>query len=186
MAGFPIGLVNRLCTKPSFCQRAIKPTHVTYRFVSGAATGFRGGLHRSVDDFESSIAIGHRGTRVSHLCRAAPRGSQDCGNRYDALTHAPSICLAFFSTAVSARDVHGSVDHSQHIHVREHASRDASRGSMTAMGLLLLIILLLLLIGGLPTWPYSRRWGYGPSGALGTLLVILLILVLLDYVPRGF
>ena len=43
------------------------------------------------------------------------------------------------------------------------------------MGLLLLIILVLLLVGGLPTWPYSRRWGYGPSGALGTLLMILLI-----------
>jgi len=54
------------------------------------------------------------------------------------------------------------------------------------MGLLLLIILVLLLVGGLPTWPYSRQWGYAPSGALGTLLLILLILVLLDYVPRGF
>jgi hypothetical protein len=54
------------------------------------------------------------------------------------------------------------------------------------MGLLLLIILVLLLVGGLPTWPYSRRWGNGPSGALGTLLVVLLILVMLDYVPRGF
>ena len=54
------------------------------------------------------------------------------------------------------------------------------------MGLILLIVLLVLLLGGLPTWPYSRRWGYGPSGALGTLLLILLILVLLDYVPPGF
>jgi hypothetical protein len=54
------------------------------------------------------------------------------------------------------------------------------------MGLLLLIILVLLLVGGLPTWPYSRQWGYGPSGALGTLLLVLLILILLDYVPRGF
>jgi hypothetical protein len=51
------------------------------------------------------------------------------------------------------------------------------------MGLLLLIILVLLLVGGLPTWPYSRDWGYAPSGALGTLLMILLILV---HVPRGF
>ena len=54
------------------------------------------------------------------------------------------------------------------------------------MGLLLLIIVILLLVGGLPTWPYSRRWGYAPSGALGTVLLILLILILLDYVPRGF
>jgi hypothetical protein len=54
------------------------------------------------------------------------------------------------------------------------------------MGLLLLIILILLLVGGLPTWPYSRNWGYAPSGGLGVVLTILLILILLDYVPRGF
>jgi Protein of unknown function (DUF3309) len=54
------------------------------------------------------------------------------------------------------------------------------------MGLLLLIVLVLLLAGSLPAWPYSRQWGYAPSGTLGTVLLILLILVLLDYVPRGF
>ena len=54
------------------------------------------------------------------------------------------------------------------------------------MGLLLLIILILLLIGSAPTWPYSRGWGYGPSGGLGVLLAILIILMLLNYVPRPF
>jgi Protein of unknown function (DUF3309) len=63
---------------------------------------------------------------------------------------------------------------------------DLRRRRTIRMGTLLLIILILLLIGGLPTWPYSRRWGYGPSGGLGTVLVILLILILLGYVPRGF
>ena len=47
------------------------------------------------------------------------------------------------------------------------------------MGLILLIILVILLLGAVPTWPYSRNWGYGPSGGLGLLLVIVLILVLL-------
>jgi Protein of unknown function (DUF3309) len=74
----------------------------------------------------------------------------------------------------------------RHIHVRQRISLDASPAEDNPMGLLLLIILVLLLVGGLPTWPYSRRWGYGPSGALGTILIILLILVMLDYVPRGF
>jgi hypothetical protein len=36
-----------------------------------------------------------------------------------------------------------------------------------------------MLVGGLPTWPYSRSWGYGPSGALGAILLILVILLLL-------
>ena len=47
------------------------------------------------------------------------------------------------------------------------------------MGTILLIILVLLLIGGLPSWPYSASWGYGPSGVLGVILVVVLILFLL-------
>ena len=44
---------------------------------------------------------------------------------------------------------------------------------------ILIIILILLLIGGLPVFPHSRSWGYGPSGVVGTILIILLVLVLL-------
>lgn len=51
---------------------------------------------------------------------------------------------------------------------------------------LLLIILILLLLGGLPTWGYSRDWGYRPSGILGVLLIVLIVLLLLGYIPRGF
>ena len=47
------------------------------------------------------------------------------------------------------------------------------------MGTILIIILILLLIGALPTWPYSRDWGYYPGGFLGLILVIVLILVVL-------
>ena len=48
--------------------------------------------------------------------------------------------------------------------------------------MLLLLILFLLLIGTLPAWPYSRGWGYYPSGGLGTVLVIVLVLVLLGHI----
>ncbi|MDZ4858746.1 MAG: DUF3309 family protein [Candidatus Hydrogenedentes bacterium] len=54
------------------------------------------------------------------------------------------------------------------------------------MGLILLIILIVLLAGGLPAWPYSRGWGYGPSGVLGVVLVIVVVMMLLGYLPRGF
>jgi len=47
------------------------------------------------------------------------------------------------------------------------------------LGTILLIILVLLLIGAFPSWPYSRGWGYWPSGGLGLVLVILLVLLLL-------
>lgn len=47
------------------------------------------------------------------------------------------------------------------------------------LGTILLIILVLLLIGAIPAWPYSRAWGYGPSGILGLIVVVLLILVLM-------
>ena len=54
------------------------------------------------------------------------------------------------------------------------------------MGLILLILLIELHMGGLPTWGYSRNWGYGPSGGLGLVLVIVLVLVLLGQLPFGF
>ena len=43
---------------------------------------------------------------------------------------------------------------------------------------ILLVVLILLLLGALPTWPYSREWGYYPSGGLGLILVIVIILLL--------
>ena len=48
-----------------------------------------------------------------------------------------------------------------------------------SIGLILLIILILLLVGSVPTWPYSRGWGYYPSGGLGLVLLIVIILLLL-------
>lgn len=50
------------------------------------------------------------------------------------------------------------------------------------MSTILLIILILLLIGALPSWGYSRGWGYGPSGLLGLILIVLIILILLGRV----
>jgi hypothetical protein len=47
------------------------------------------------------------------------------------------------------------------------------------LGTILLIILVLLLIGTIPSWPYSRGWGYGPSGGLGLVLAILIVLWLM-------
>ncbi|HEX3986430.1 MAG TPA: DUF3309 domain-containing protein [Acidobacteriaceae bacterium] len=44
---------------------------------------------------------------------------------------------------------------------------------------ILVIILLLMLIGAFPAWPYSRGWGYYPSGGIGLILMILVVLLLL-------
>lgn len=45
------------------------------------------------------------------------------------------------------------------------------------LGTILLILLILLLIGSIPAWPYSRGWGYYPSGGLGLVLVVIVILL---------
>jgi hypothetical protein len=47
------------------------------------------------------------------------------------------------------------------------------------LSLILLIILIILLIGVAPAWPYSRGWGYYPSGFLGILLVVVVVLLLM-------
>ena len=44
---------------------------------------------------------------------------------------------------------------------------------------ILLVILILMLIGAFPAWPYSRGWGYYPSGGLGLVVIILVILLLM-------
>lgn len=46
------------------------------------------------------------------------------------------------------------------------------------IGTILLVILILLLIGALPAWPYSRGWGYYPSGIAGVVVIVLVILLL--------
>ena len=46
------------------------------------------------------------------------------------------------------------------------------------LGTVLVVILILLLLGAIPSWPYSRGWGYGPSGLVGVVLIIVLILAL--------
>jgi hypothetical protein len=48
--------------------------------------------------------------------------------------------------------------------------------------IIILIILLLLVFGTFPAYPYSRGWGYYPSGGLGTILLIVLILYLLHVI----
>ena len=47
-----------------------------------------------------------------------------------------------------------------------------------SLGTILLIVLVLVLLGAIPAWPYSRSWGYGPSGILGLIVVVLLVLLL--------
>ncbi|MBI3760089.1 MAG: DUF3309 domain-containing protein [Deltaproteobacteria bacterium] len=47
------------------------------------------------------------------------------------------------------------------------------------LGTVLLIVLILMLVGAAPAWPYSRNWGYYPSGGLGLVLLIVIVLLLM-------
>jgi len=46
------------------------------------------------------------------------------------------------------------------------------------LGTILIIVLLLLVLGAWPTWPYSRSWGYYPSGTLGLIVIIVIVLAI--------
>ena len=48
--------------------------------------------------------------------------------------------------------------------------------------LLIIVILLVLMFAAFPAYPYSRSWGYYPSGGLGTILLIIVILWLLHVI----
>lgn len=46
------------------------------------------------------------------------------------------------------------------------------------LGTILLVILVLMLLGAMPTWNYSRSWGYFPSSGLGLVALVLFVLLL--------
>ena len=48
-----------------------------------------------------------------------------------------------------------------------------------SLSTILLILLILLLLGVVPSWPYSRAWGYYPSSLIGIILIVLIILMLM-------
>jgi Protein of unknown function (DUF3309) len=42
----------------------------------------------------------------------------------------------------------------------------------------LFVLLIVLVIGALPAWPYSRTWGFYPSGVIGLVLIVLIVMAL--------
>ncbi len=47
--------------------------------------------------------------------------------------------------------------------------------------MLLILLLVVLLLALVPAWPYSRGWGYYPSGTLGAVLLVVVALVFLGH-----
>lgn len=47
------------------------------------------------------------------------------------------------------------------------------------MTTVLVVFLVLTLIGALPVYPYSRAWGYYPSGILTVVVVVVALMLLL-------
>ena len=53
-------------------------------------------------------------------------------------------------------------------------------------GTFLLLLLIVLLIATVPAWPYSRGWGYYPSGLVTAALLVLLLLIVLGYLTLWY
>lgn len=47
-----------------------------------------------------------------------------------------------------------------------------------SLATIVLLVLVLAFFGVLPAWPYSRRWGYGPTGAMAAILVSVFALLI--------
>ena len=45
--------------------------------------------------------------------------------------------------------------------------------------MLFLLLLIVLILAVIPSWPYSRSWGYYPSGGLGLVLLVVVLLLLM-------
>ena len=50
------------------------------------------------------------------------------------------------------------------------------------MGAILLFLAVVLVVASLPMWPYSRGWGYAPSGGLSIVVMTLILLLLMERV----
>ena len=48
------------------------------------------------------------------------------------------------------------------------------------VALFLIPALVLALVATAPAWPYSKNWGYIPSGGLGAILVLTIVLLFLN------
>jgi len=46
---------------------------------------------------------------------------------------------------------------------------------------LFFILLLIAALFSVPAWPYSRGWGYYPSGGLGIVAIVLLIMLFMRH-----
>jgi Protein of unknown function (DUF3309) len=68
---------------------------------------------------------------------------------------------------------------SRDIQSRDWSAIHVQRNTTMSISLLVVIVLIILLIGSLPTWGYSRSWGYRPTGGIGIILLIILVLWLL-------
>lgn len=49
----------------------------------------------------------------------------------------------------------------------------------------LIAVLMIALFGALPTWKYSRAWGYGPASAIGAIVLLLVLFLLAGALSRG-
>jgi len=50
------------------------------------------------------------------------------------------------------------------------------------IAIILLIFVIVLLVAAIPVWPYSRQWGYAPSGGIGVILLIVVLLFALHVI----
>lgn len=48
--------------------------------------------------------------------------------------------------------------------------------------IVVIILLVLLIAASAPAYPYSRDWGYAPSGVLAAILLVLVVLWLLGVI----
>ena len=44
----------------------------------------------------------------------------------------------------------------------------------------LIPVLVLALVATAPAWPYSKNWGYYPTGGLGAILLLTIVLMFLN------
>ncbi len=91
----------------------------------------------------------------------------------------PEVEEALVAKVIAANDPPRTSGADDPIVAEPRSRRSLSKEVPVALSWILLIVLVVLVVAAIPTWPYSRGWGYNPAGILVFILVLLLVLKLL-------
>jgi hypothetical protein len=93
--------------------------------------------------------------------------------------HGAKCCFPLHFSSPALAGTHLAIGVPERRHCTPLTQFPFTSGATFAQGVpmltVLIVVLILAALFSAPTWPYSRGWGYYPSGGLGLVLIVVLL-----------